>query len=343
MATETALQTVITTSANALVLVERLPIDQNPAAVYLASLSQSGRRTQQHALNIIAGMLTGGAANALTCNWSEVRYQHTAAVRTKLAENYSPAMVNKVLSALRRVLKESWKLGYMTAEDYQRAASVESIRGETLPTGRELSSGELVALMAACQKDTGPAGVRDAAMIAILYSWGLRRAEVVNLSIADYESEKGVLVVNGKRNKQRRAHLVGGAYDAMADWLIIRGAEPGPIFWPINKSGVMKNKRLTTQSVYNMLRKRAGQGSVKNFSPHDLRRTFVGDLLEAGADIAIVSRMAGHANVQTTARYDRRPEEAKRKAAQLLHVPYQRRKMITKREDDDDDEHVDPN
>ena len=343
MATETALQTVITTSANALVLVERLPIDQNPAAVYLASLSQSGRRTQQHALNIIAGMLTGGAANALTCNWSEVRYQHTAAVRTKLAENYSPAMVNKVLSALRRVLKESWKLGYMTAEDYQRAASVESIRGETLPTGRELSSGELVALMAACQKDTGPAGVRDAAMIAILYSWGLRRAEVVNLSIADYESEKGVLVVNGKRNKQRRAHLVGGAYDAMADWLIIRGSEPGPIFWPINKSGVMKNKRLTTQAVYNMLRKRAGQGGVKNFSPHDLRRTFVGDLLEAGADIAIVSRMAGHANVQTTARYDRRPEEAKRKAAQLLHVPYQRRKMVPKREEDDHDEYVDPN
>jgi len=343
MVMKSTLRTVVTTSSTELVLVDHPPIDQNPAAVYLASLSQSGRRTQQHALNTIANMLTGGGANAFTCNWSAVRYQHTAALRTKLAEIYSPAMVNKVLSALRRVLKESWKLGYMSAEDYQRAASVESIRGETLPSGRELSSGELVALMGACQKDPGPAGVRDAAMIAILYSWGLRREEIVTLDIGDYESEKGALVVKGKGNKQRRAHLVGGAFDAMADWLIIRGLEAGPIFWPINKSGVMKNKRLTTQSVYNMLRKRAGQGSVKNFSPHDLRRTFVGDLLEAGADIAIVSRMAGHANVQTTARYDRRPEEAKRKAAQLLHVPYQRRKMITKREDDDDDEHVDPN
>jgi len=93
---------------------------------------------------------------------------------------------------------------------------------------------------------------------------------------------------------------------------------------PNKKAGqtIFRGGALTSQAIYNMLRKRAEEAGVKSFSPHDLRRSFISHLLDKGADIATISKMAGHANVQTTARYDRRPEEAKRKAAELLHVPY---------------------
>lgn len=85
--------------------------------------------------------------------------------------------------------------------------------------------------------------------------------------------------------------------------------------------------RMTPQAIYNVLAKRADEAKVKSFSPHDLRRTFVSDLLDAGADIATVAKIAGHADPRTTARYDRRPEEVKQKAANLLYVPYRRRKV----------------
>src|SRR5215471_19618038 len=113
-----------------------------------ACLSSGSRRTMTEALNIIARILTGGRASAETLPWSALRYQHTAAVRTALMEKYKPAMANKVLAALRGVLKECWRLGYMTAEDYRRAADIPTIKSLTLPRGRALSSGEIGALMA---------------------------------------------------------------------------------------------------------------------------------------------------------------------------------------------------
>jgi site-specific recombinase XerD len=308
-----------------LVLVNGLPLDRNPAAVYLSSLAASGRRTQRTALDKVAQLLAGEDATALRCNWGTVRYQHTAAVRTRLVEIYSPATANKTLSALRRVLKEAWKLGYLNAEDYHRAVSVGNVSGETLLAGRELSQGEISALINCCATDPSPAGRRDAALIAILYSCGLRRAEAVRLDFADYKAETGQLMVNGKRNKQRFVYLVEGALAALNDWLALRGFDPGPLFWPITKSGQLLSRRLSTQAVYNILSKWAGKSRVGRFSPHDMRRTFVSDLLDAGADISTVSKLAGHANVQTTARYDRRPEQAKRKAAYLLHIPYSKR------------------
>jgi len=153
----------------------------------------------------------------------------------------------------------------------------------------------------------------------------MRRAEVASLDLANYKAETGCLIVKGKRSRQRAVYLASGAIEAMADWLTMRGRAGGPLFVRLLWRKISKD-RMTPQAIYNLLAKRAEQAAVKAFSPHDLRRTFVRNLLGAGADIATVAKMAGHARVQTTARYDRRPEEVKRTAANLLIVPYHRRR-----------------
>jgi len=300
-------------------------VDQNPAVIYVATLgSEVGRQTMRQALALAANKLQAGA-NVLTFNWAALRYQHVAAVRSALQAEYKPATINKVLAALKGTLRAAWQSGQMSAEDYQKAVSVKGVRGETLPAGRKLSSGELAALLAACEDDKSRAGVRDAAIIATMYCCGLRRAEVVTLDYADYDAEAGQVKIKGKGKKERIAFLPVGAAEALADWLAIRGDQSGALFVAVNKGGALGSNRPTTQAIYNMLQKRADAAGVKAFSPHDLRRTFVSDLLDAGADITTVSRMAGHASVTTTARYDRRGDEVKRKAASLLHVPYRGR------------------
>lgn len=301
-------------------------LSKNPAAVYLFSLRVSGQRTMRQALNKIAWLLSSGAvSDCLAFSWPELRYEDTAAVKAKLVLSYKPATVNKFLAALRGVLRECWRLGLMSAEDYGRAVDVASVKVDTLPAGRSLQSGELAALMAECEGDNGPAGVRDGAIIALMYAVGARRQEVSALQVGDYQPDTGRLVIRGKGGKERTAFLDNGAYDALGDWLRVRGGGPGALFLAINKGGRVLDHGLVSQSLYDMLARRAEGAHVRSFSPHDMRRSFVGDMLDAGVDISTVARIAGHASVVTTARYDRRGDDAKRKAAGVLHVPYRKR------------------
>jgi len=311
------------TNTATLVQSEEMQLDEHPVAVYLAGLSPSSRRTMRGALDTIARLGLGDEeVTAWDVPWHQLRFQHTQAIRSALADQYAHTTANRMLSALRGTLKAAWKLGLMTGEEYQKAASVESVSGETVPAGRALSAGELGALLDTCEQK--PLGVRDAAIISLLYGCGLRRAELVALNLNDYVKQDDELLVRGKGNKQR-AIPVGNAAPALAEWLHVRGQESGPLFWGLGNRN--RGGRLTDQAIYNMLRKRAKRAGVADLSPHDFRRTFVGDLLDAGADIVTVQKMAGHADPATTSRYDRRGKRARHKAASLLHVPYARRML----------------
>jgi len=192
-----------------LAVFERVSLDRHPVAVYLARLAPSSRRTMRAALDGIARLLIDDRCDALSLDWTQLRYRHTTAVRALLADGrYAPSTANRHLAALRGVLKECWRLGYVSAEDFQRASDLEPVR---VPRGRALQPGEVRALFAACadvESDQKPAmAARDAAILALLYGSGLRRAEAVGLEVADYDRAAGTLKVRGKGNKERLAHL----------------------------------------------------------------------------------------------------------------------------------------
>lgn len=323
MTTDTA---IVSTGSAAIVLQRYTSADQNPARVYLASLAPGSVRTMAQALEVIANLAAPGST-ADTFPWGALRYQHTQAIRAKLATMHDAATVNKMLSALRQVLKRAWRLGQMSADEYMAAADIANVKGEKpeQAAGRALTLGELMALVSSCNDGT-PTGARDAAILAVAYAGGLRRAEIVGLTMASFDAAAGVLTVHGKRNKSRTVPLQNGALSALQDWLAVRGDTPGALFTRIGKGSRLTHEGLTTQAVYYVFTERAQAAGVKAFSPHDMRRTFAGDMLDAGVDISTVQKLMGHSNVTTTAGYDRRGERAKKDAAKRLHFPYQGRK-----------------
>jgi len=315
---------------------------------YLASLgSKDSRRVQKTALDQIASALSSGTIDdCLQFPWEQLNYGTVSAIKAWLDSKYAPATVNRYLCAVRRVIKEAWRHHLITAEEYQRATDVQSVSAQRLPTGRELENDEIRHLIEVClQDENNPTlGIRDAAIISLMYSSGLRRAEVVKLDLEDLDLTHSELHVIGKRNKERKAFLAQGAIRAIQKWIELRGTEPGPLFYSVNKGGNIvryrRNRllgdlkqselsskhivaRLSDQTIYHLIDRRAMQaGLIKKTTPHDMRRTFVSDLLDVGVDLATVSRMAGHEDTNTTKRYDRRSSRVMQEAAEKLNVPY---------------------
>jgi site-specific recombinase XerD len=209
----------------------------------------------------------------------------------------------------------------MSHDDYARATDIAPVRGETEPRGRALTTEELLRLFQVCSADSSFAGIRDGAILAVLYGLGLRRSELIALDVADYDYDHGTLAIQGKGNKPRLGYVLEQVKELLQSWIAVRGGSEGPIFVPVTKGGNLIFHRLTPQAVALIVKKRAAEADVEEFSCHDLRRSFITDLLEAGADLSIVQQLAGHRQISTTTLYDRRGEAGKIKAAELIKIP----------------------
>lgn len=320
------------------------------AAAYISNLSPGSRPTMTQSLAAITDTLLGreparsaeeNRRRVLDFRWGDLRAAHVAAIRARMIEQtaarakdpaagLSVATANKGLKALRKVLFEAWKLGQIEKDDYDRAVAFESIKGEAAKKGRALSAKEALKLVMSCDDDLTPLGARDGAMLALCLFAGLRRFEVAGLTVSSWDAEKAEIIVQGKGNKVRKVPVPDGVRVALGRWLAVRSSllpadqVATRLFFGLTKGHRMRQPSLTTDGIFKALHQRALRAGVKSFSPHDLRRTYIGDLLDAGADLATAQKLAGHADPKITSGYDRRPEEVRRAAVQKLHAPFTR-------------------
>ncbi|HLG11165.1 MAG TPA: tyrosine-type recombinase/integrase [Dehalococcoidia bacterium] len=317
-----------------LVTAHALAPHRNPYVVYLARLAPRSRRSLHYVLQRAARELSGGACDAESLPWWEMRSGEVAAYRRRLQDaGLAPKTVNIAMTGMSGVLKECWRLGLLAADDLLRTTDGLYVKDDGRePAGREITTLELRALFAACEADRSPAGARDAAIVAVMYACGLRRFEACDLRVEDYRPGTGELIVRqGKGNKWGKLWVTStGAKLALSDWLAVRGAgdKDGPLFLRINKGGaIIEGRGISPDAVNDLLRKRQLQAEISPFASHDLRRSNITHLRRAGVDLEIRRRVARHSNVSTTARYDRGNDEEVQTALGLLTTPYEGREQ----------------
>ncbi len=318
-----------------LALVPEITLTGDPYRIYLDSLdSETSRSTMRGCLDRIARMIVEQESDQPLprdlevtgeCRaWWILRYPHTTRIRATLTADdlgWSYSYINKHLVALRRILKECWRLDLMTAEEYQRAIDIPSLSGSREQTGRSIHTDELAAMLRVCAEDDGPASVRNAAVVAVLRSTGIRRAEAASALIERYDPGERSLRIIGKRNKERTVFIIPTAVPPLDRWLSLLGARKGPIFRSIDKWGNIGDHGMSPTAIGDIVEKVQTKAGVPPLDPHDFRRTYAGDLLDAGVDLATVQKLMGHASPATTSRYDRRPERTLRDASDRLSLP----------------------
>lgn len=325
-------------------------MDQHPARVYLLRLRPGSRPAQQNVLELFVRADLGYPPPPLPrprdpayqreralwleefwrYPWHTLRYQHVAAVQTALTTMkeppYAHTLVNRAITAMRRVLKEAWKLGWMRSEDYERARGIEKIEGERLPKGRHIEKDEIVEIIERCNEGVGVnQRTLDTATMSLIWGTGCRRGDAASAQYGAYDNVKKTLVVIGKRNKQRKIPLPEAVWKAIDAWILARGTHPGPLFHPVSQSDrVMTDRRIHPRTIGTILDKIVarctGLHGVR-FTSHDFRRTFISNEIDKGTNLSALAKMVGHDDVNTTVGYDLSKERAMRRIADGIKLP----------------------
>jgi integrase/recombinase XerD len=206
--------------------------DSSPVVAMLGSKASESRRKYSESLRTITALLTGNEDSPI--RWESLQPAHVGMIRQALSEKYARATVNRHIAALRSVLEVCWKMGYITHAAFQLfhgETKSKTVSRSKYDTGRLITGEEFSMLLGTCHDS--PLGIRDTAILSLMWYAGLRRSEVASLTVSQYNRPARLLVdVVGKGNKTRPVPIPVNARLAarLNGWLAVRGNESGPLF-----------------------------------------------------------------------------------------------------------------
>ena len=293
---------------------------RNPLTLYLTRLAPSSQLTMRYVLQDAADRLGFEDINLEDIDWHLLQPEQVMALVAVLREDgYAPNTSSLYVNAVRGVMNEAWRMSLISQDHLLKMRSVKAMAGTRLSQGRNLRRTLIRELMDVCAADPRPQGLRDAAVIGILYGSGMRKSESVNLDLAQVNFAERSLRVTGKGNKELIKYAPAWAFVKLQAWLEFRRdqlkegeQDDAFLFNRIRRGSHITRERITKHAIYYIARQRGEQVGVK-IMPHDFRRSFITRVIEEH-DLSIAQKLAHHTNIQTTANYDVRDDNERRRA-----------------------------
>ena len=263
--------------------------------------------------------------------WERLTQAHLEYFVARLqGQGLSPRTINRKLSTLRQLIKAAYYDGLIEERQYHKLNDVAGARGTRIGKGRAYTAQEVAELLTGIDTSTLK-GKRDKALLALMFTTGLRRSEVVAATVGDLSMDLGraTLRVLGKGDRERLVAVRADVKCLLDIWLEASGRELNPetpIFTALRKFGrgdegeyqcITPQEPLITHAIYLLIR-RYTNGEL---SPHDARRSFVTMALDAGATYQQVAQVTGHQSTDMVAVYETRRDAMINSAVDRLRLP----------------------
>jgi len=274
-------------------------LEHAKTAVLNSLTSTSGQRTYDHAIREFVGWY---------CSEPRLAFNRTVVLRYRIyleQRHYAPSTINLRLAAVRRIAYEAADAGLLSPELAAGIRRVRGVRRIGVRLGNWLTPEQGRRLLAQANVVT-PRARRDHAILAMLIGCGLRRGELLALTLESIQQREDHWVIAdlvGKGGHVRTVPIPTWVKTAVDEWTAIVGIADGVVFRAINKAGRVWGNGMSPKVLWDVVRAAAARADIDKLAPHDLRRTCARLCHLAGGELDQIQFLLGHVSIQTTERY----------------------------------------